>query len=59
VSDGCQYCGKVAIRGHCNATDGQLACSRPTGHDGPHVACAPPDHKLSVWSDDLAEVVEA
>lgn len=41
----------------CDENHGKLMCSRPAGHDGPHVACAPPDHELVEWTE--PEVTEA
>lgn len=52
----CEYCGP-SPNGLCDARNGKLLCSRPKGHDGPHVACAPPDHELATWTG--TEVVEA
>lgn len=39
-------------RESCNSTDGTgFTCTKPKGHDGPHVACAPSAnaHELATW----------
>lgn len=37
----------------------KLVCTRPPGHDGPHVACNTfPEHRLDDWNDG-EEAVEA
>jgi len=65
VSD-CEYCYDDEPTSVCEAKSGALAhdgyvCTRPSGHDGPHVSCAPASdiHQLAAWGDDLEEVVEA
>jgi len=68
VSD-CDYC--LDLDGdepgpYCDAEDAETAfiCTRPKGHDGPHVACipairvAPADHQVAEW-EGSEEVVEA
>ncbi len=64
VSD-CEYCLDDPERGdYCDAEQGAVAvdgyvCTRPEGHDGPHVACAPRNwiHQLAEWGSE--EVSEA
>jgi len=53
----CECC-EPSPWGLCDARNGNLLCSRKRGHDGPHVACAPPDHELAEWTDEEIVVVE-
>lgn len=34
---------------YCEASDGERMCTRPPGHNGPHVACDFIKHNLAVW----------
>lgn len=37
---------------HISDKVGELACTRPAGHDGPHSACTPAEHPAGVWDDE-------
>ncbi|MCD2199069.1 hypothetical protein LPA44_04040 [Halobacterium sp. KA-4] len=59
----CDYCPDDLTRPLCQAEKPPygLLCSRPEGHDGPHVACirntdlADGQHELAEWTDDDLE----
>lgn len=62
TSDEPEIC-ECAMKGHhnedtdpCDATfgvaAGELYCSRPKGHDGPHAACSVAAHPAEVWSNE-------
>lgn len=53
MSKECPYCADLG-QTECDAQN-FLYCTRPAGHEGPHVACGKNDHELAMW--DSATVV--
>jgi hypothetical protein len=48
----CQYCKKDGKAGCFKSDDVfKLVCTRPKGHEGPHVACAINDHYILEWEN--------
>jgi hypothetical protein len=42
----CGMCGKLSPP---SVNGLQYLCTRPVGHDGPHVACGAIEHNLATW----------
>lgn len=36
----------------CEYKEGEIRCSRPDGHDGPHAACGTALHPIETWNDE-------
>ena len=50
----CKYCFRKKNVSSCEAREGEsnggMYCTRPKGHEGPHVACGTRnDHELETW----------
>lgn len=44
-------CGKCTRHDTCNAMSKGWGCTRPKGHDGPHVACGIINHSIHTWHE--------
>jgi len=55
-ADPCHYCTMPATTVPCGAfmpsVNGGYVCSRPKGHDGPHVACGSILHCMEKWEQE-------
>jgi len=55
----CTYCGwhETDDTTVCPATSKRHGyhCSRPEGHDGPHVACGTSSHQIATWDTDTED----
>jgi hypothetical protein len=51
----CPYCTddsrSCPVTSPVNEPGGPWFCTRPEGHDGPHVACQTRKHNLHTWTD--------
>ncbi|UQN31797.1 hypothetical protein [Brachybacterium kimchii] len=54
----CAYCAITPHDEQCLSPrdDGTALCTRPRGHDGPHVACGHAGHERSTWGPTMADV---
>lgn len=49
----CEYCSINYVESDvCSSINDGVSCTRPDGHDGPHVACRRSDHDYERWANE-------